>query len=116
MAAKRERIKKKKTANFADARVAVGAGGETHQTARGDTPILTTQQGIPVADDQNSLRIDGRGSTILDDFHLREKIFHFDHERIPERVIHARGYGAHGFFECYESLKEITRADLFARA
>ncbi len=57
-----------------------------------------------------------RGPTILDDFHLREKIFHFDHERIPERVVHARGYGAHGYFENYEPLTEITSADLFQRA
>ena len=107
---------KSKTALFADAEVTIGPGGETHQTASGDTPILTTQQGIPVADDQNSLKIGTRGPTILEDFHLREKIFHFDHERIPERVVHARGYGAHGFFECYESLKDVTRADLLQRA
>ena len=53
--------------------------------------------------------------TTLEDFHLREKLFHFDHERIPERVVHARGYGAHGFFENYESLSDITYADLFQR-
>ena len=47
---------------------------------------------------------------------MREKIFHFDHERIPERVVHARGYGAHGFFETYESLSDLTRADIFQRA
>src|SRR5258708_4195200 len=76
-----------------------GNGGETHQIAEGDIPALTTQQGIPVGDDQNSLRAGARGPTLLEDFHLREKIFHFDHERIPERVVHARGYGAHGFFE-----------------
>ena len=56
------------------------------------------------------------GPTLLEDFHLREKIFHFDHERIPERVVHARGFGAHGYFENYEPLTELTRADLFARA
>jgi hypothetical protein len=69
-----------------------------------------------VADDQNSLRVGDRGPTVLEDFHFREKIFHFDHERIPERVVHARGYGAHGFFENYEPLTELTRADLFQRA
>src|SRR4051812_35087156 len=65
------------------------AGGETHQHARGDRATLTTQQGTPVADDQNSLRAGERGPTLLEDFHFREKIFHFDHERIPERVVHA---------------------------
>ena len=78
--------------------------------------MLTTQQGVPVADDQNSLRVGARGPTLLEDFHFREKIFHFDHERIPERVVHARGYGAHGYFENYGSLADVTRADLFQRA
>jgi len=77
---------------------------------------LTTQQGVPVFDDQNSLRIGTRGPTALEDFHFREKIFHFDHERIPERVVHARGFGAHGYFENYKPLAEITSADLFQRA
>jgi len=93
-----------------------GIGGELHQTAKGDVPVLTTQQGTPVSDDQNSLKIGARGPTTLEDFHLREKIFHFDHERIPERVVLARGFGAHGFFENYESLADITAADLFQRA
>lgn len=89
---------------------------ETHQQAGHSIPILTTAQGIAVADDQNSLRIGPKGPTLLEDFHLREKIFHFDHERIPERVVHARGYGAHGYFENYRSLAEYTSADLFQRA
>ncbi len=93
-----------------------GSGGELHQTAGKDVPVLTTQQGAPVSDDQNSLKIGTRGPTTLEDFHLREKIFHFDHERIPERVVHARGFGAHGFFENYQSLSGITSADLFQRA
>lgn len=93
-----------------------GTGGETHQTASGSVAPLTTQQGVPVADDQNSLKVGARGPTTLEDFHLREKIFHFDHERIPERVVHARGYGAHGFFETYEALSDLTSADLFQRA
>ena len=105
-----------KPARIADAEIQRGQGGETHQTADGDVPVLTTQQGIPVADDQNSLRVGARGPTLLEDFHFREKIFHFDHERIPERVVHARGFGAHGFFETYRSLADITRADLFQRA
>src|ERR1700683_362944 len=75
-----------------------GKGGEFHQTAGGDVPVLTTQQGTPVSDDQNSLKVGPRGPTTLEDFHLREKIFHFDHERIPERVVHARGFGAQGIF------------------
>ena len=104
-----------KTAHYADQSVMTGAGGEVHQTAGGGVPTLTTEQGIPVADDQNSLRIGTRGPTALEDFHLREKIFHFDHERIPERVVHARGFGAHGYFENYESLADITKADLFQR-
>ena len=105
-----------KTAQYGDQRVPVGGGGETHQTASGDTPVLTTQQGIPVSDDQNSLKIGARGPTALEDFHFREKIFHFDHERIPERVVHARGFGAHGYFENYQSLADVTKADIFQRA
>ncbi len=95
------------TAQYADQQVKTGTGGEVHQTAQGNTPVLTTQQGIPVSDDQNSLRIGARGPTALEDFHFREKIFHFDYERIPERVVHARGFGAHGYFENYESLMEL---------
>jgi catalase len=103
-------------AQLADAEILRGKGGETHQVAKGDMPVLTTQQGTPVSDDQNSLRAGPRGPTLLEDFHFREKIFHFDHERIPERVVHARGYGAHGYFETYQSLSDITRADIFQRA
>src|ERR1044071_1240316 len=90
-------------------------GGELHQTANENVPVLTTQQGTPISDDQNSLKIGARGATALEDFHLREKLFHFDHERIPERVVHARGFGVHGFFENYKSLSDITKADLFQR-
>ena len=92
-----------------------GNGGELHQTAGGDVPTLTTQQGIAVADDQNSLRQGARGPTLMEDAHFREKIFHFDHERIPERVVHARGYAAHGFFELTQPLSDVTRADIFQR-
>src|ERR1700733_15562661 len=106
----------RKTVQLGDQKVAGGQGGETHQVAGGEVPILTTQQGAPVADDQNSLKVGARGPTILEDFHFREKIFHFDHERIPERVVHARGFGAHGYFENYESQASVTRADLFQRA
>ena len=92
------------------------AGGELHQTAGDGIPPLTTKQGAPIADDQNTLRTTERGPALLEDFHFREKIFHFDHERIPERVVHARGFGAHGYFETYESLADLTRADIFQRA
>jgi catalase len=91
------------------------SSGEIHQTADRRSDELTTAQGVPVADDQNSLRIGARGPVLLEDSHLREKLFHFDHERIPERVVHARGFGAHGFFETYDSLSEITKADIFQR-
>lgn len=92
-----------------------GTGGELHQIAGGDVPTLTTAQGTPVADAQNSLKAGSRGPTLMEDFHLREKLFHFDHERIPERVVHARGMGAHGYFEAYESLSDITRAAPFRK-
>jgi catalase len=104
------------TATIHDQKLQRGNGGELHQIAEGDVPVLTTAQGGPVSDDQNSLKIGATGPTVLEDFHFREKIFHFDHERIPERVVHARGYGAHGFFETYESLAEYSRADIFQRA
>ncbi len=93
-----------------------GTGGEPHQVAGDGVVRLTTQQGVVVADDQNTLRAWDRGPALLEDFHFREKIFHFDHERIPERVVHARGYGAHGFFENYQPLTDLTRAGLFAEA
>ncbi len=88
------------------ARVRVDSGGQT----------LTTNQGVAIADNQHSLRVGLRGPTLLEDFILREKITHFDHERIPERIVHARGSAAHGVFEAYESLDEFTRAAPFAEA
>ena len=88
----------------------VGAGGELHQSANGQHPTLTTNQGTVVSDNQNSLRASPRGPTLLEDFVLREKIMHFDHERIPERIVHARGSGAHGFFELTKSLDRYTTA------
>ncbi len=90
----------------------VGAGGELHQPAQGDHPPLTTNQGLPVSDNQNSLRANPHGPTLLEDFILREKITHFDHERIPERIVHARGTGAHGFFELTQSLAPYTTAQI----
>jgi catalase len=89
---------------------------ETHQVAGDGTMRLTTQQGVPISDDQNTLRAGERGPGLLEDFHFREKITHFDHERIPERVVHARGFGAHGYFENYAPLTDITRADPFSEA
>ena len=71
---------------------------------------LTTNQGVRINDDQNSLKAGERGGTLLEDFILREKITHFDHERIPERVVHARGSGAHGYFECTEAISGLTKA------
>ncbi|MGZ9275441.1 MAG: catalase, partial [Nitrospira sp.] len=77
---------------------------------------LTTNQGVAVSDNQNSLKAGLRGPALLEDFVLREKITHFDHERIPERVVHARGSAAHGYFECDEALTDLTMAAPFAEA
>ncbi len=86
------------------------AGGETHQISSGPEDTLTTNQGLPVSDNQNSLKSGARGPTLLEDLVLREKITHFDHERIPERIVHARGSGAHGYFQPTRSLSSLTRA------
>ena len=85
-------------------RVRVDGGGQ----------CLRTNQGVPVGDDQHSLKAGLRGPSLLEDFILRDKLTHFDHERIPERVVHARGSGAHGYFESYRSLADLTRAAPFA--
>ena len=87
-----------------------GNAGELQQQAGGIHPAMTTQQGIPVPDNQNSLKAYERGPSLLEDFILREKITHFDHERIPERIVHARGTGAHGYFELSQSLAKHTTA------
>ena len=87
-------------------RVRVDGGGQ----------ILTTNQGVPVADNQHSLKVGLRGPTAMEDFILREKLTHFDHERIPERVVHARGSAAHGFFEAYKDFGDLTRAAPFSAA
>jgi catalase len=78
--------------------------------------ILTTNQGVPIGSNQDSLKAGLRGPTLIEDFILREKITHFDHERIPERIVHARGSGAHGYFRAYEPLNKLTRATVFAEA
>ncbi len=88
----------------------LAAGGELHQSAGSKHPALTTNQGVALSDNQNSLRAGPRGPTLLEDFILREKITHFDHERIPERIVHARATGAHGYFELTASLKQNTTA------
>ncbi|MCT4717287.1 catalase HPII [Enterobacteriaceae bacterium H18W14] len=80
----------------------------------GENFPLTTNQGVRIADDQNSLRAGTRGPTLLEDFILREKITHFDHERIPERIVHARGSAAHGFFQPYKNLSDVTKADFLS--
>src|SRR5665647_136895 len=78
------------------------------ESAQGE--FLTTNQGLRINDDENSLKAGERGPTLLEDFQLREKITHFDHERIPERIVHARGSGAHGYFELSESMAKYTKA------
>ena len=76
-------------------------------TTDGTDQPLTTNQGVKISDNQNSLKAGDRGPTLLEDFIMREKITHFDHERIPERIVHARGVAAHGYFEVTESLKAV---------
>lgn len=90
-----------------------GNAGETHQQASSDSSTLTTDVGTPIADNQNSLTAGKRGPSLLEDQVLRDKLARFDRERIPERVVHARGYSAHGYFEAYETLTDLTRADPF---
>jgi len=93
-----------------------GDGGELHQqTADPTAPALTSNQGLVLSDNQNSLRGGHRGPTLLEDFLLREKITHFDHERIPERIVHARGSAAHGYFECTVDCSAFTKASFLAK-
>src|SRR5690625_310647 len=75
-----------------------------------DNKYLTTNQGLRITNTDDSLKAGSRGPTIMDDFHFREKMTQFDHERIPERVVHAREAGAHGYFQVYEPQKELTKA------
>ena len=90
-------------------------GGETRQTADGGHPTLTTNQGMAVSDNQNQLKANARGPVLLEDHVYREKMNHFDHERIPERIVHARGTAAHGYFELTEAIPELSKADIFQR-
>ena len=91
------------------------AGGETHQIADDDHPVLTTNHGMPISDNQNQLKAGPRGPVLIEDEVFREKMNHFDHERIPERIVHARGSAAHGYFELTKSCKDITTADFLQR-
>ncbi|MDF3383990.1 MULTISPECIES: catalase [Sulfitobacter] len=94
---------------------ALGKGGEPRQQTTDREKTMTTAQGGPIADDQNSLKAGPRGPVLMEDHVFREKMFHFDHERIPERVVHARGYGVHGHFELKEAIPELSCADIFQR-
>jgi catalase len=100
----------------APARPGLNPGNASLDRVRVDSAgrALTTNFAQPIADNQNSLKAGLRGPALLEDFILREKITHFDHERIPERIVHARGSGAHGFFECYDSLATYTRASFLS--
>jgi catalase len=104
----RTRNPKKESDDYGESQVA--AGGELHQVAGGEHSALTTNQGVALSDNQNSLKANPHGPALLEDFILREKITHFDHERIPERIVHARATGVHGFFELTSSLKKYTTA------
>lgn len=83
---------------------------EYFRSADSEDKELTTNQGVKLSEDEESLTAGERGPTLMEDFHFREKMTHFDHERIPERVVHARGFSAHGEFELYESMKPYTKA------
>lgn len=85
----------------------------SNSSENSDGAHLTTSTGVKISDTDNSLKAGGRGPTIMDDFHFREKMTHFDHERIPERVVHARGSAAHGFFQVYEPLTDLSMAKVF---
>jgi catalase len=100
----------KKKAKAVARKDGLGAGGETHHVTAVPGDSLTTNQGTRISDNQNSLKSGGRGPTLLEDFVLLEKITHFDHERIPERIVHARGSGAHGYFQPIKSLSRLTKA------
>ncbi|MCI2809332.1 catalase [Eoetvoesiella caeni] len=105
-----------KTGKPAAAGVNAASGELDRVRADSSGQAMTTNQGVPVANNQDSLKAGLRGPALLKDFILREKLTHFDHERIPERVVHARGSAAHGYFESYESLAELTCASLFAES
>jgi catalase len=101
MAVKKKQPTKKSDPKIADLNL---------NTETGVNEYMTTDQGLKINDDQNSLKAGERGATLLEDFVLREKITHFDHERIPERIVHARGAAAHGYFQVYKSMANYTKA------
>jgi catalase len=101
---------KRPSRKTAAAALSAGTGGETHQTTNAAADTLTTNQGAPISDNQNTLRSDPRGPALLEDSVFREKITHFDHERIPERVVHARGSAAHGYFEAARGASKFSKA------
>src|SRR6188768_3815139 len=104
MAAKKQTVRNKKIEDLAP------------DTVDSTNQFLTTDQGLRINDDQNSLKAGERGGTLLEDFILREKITHFDHERIPERVVHARGAAAHGVFRAYGTAGSVTKAGFLAES
>src|SRR5580693_7353395 len=110
---KQAATKSSKSLEKSDPQATIGAAGELHQVSGGKHPPMTTQTGAIISDDENSLRAGGRGPTLLEDHILLEKIQHFDHERIPERIVHARGFGAHGYFELTKSIGDVCRAAIF---
>ena len=105
-----------KTGGGAETGVNAVDGGLARVRADAQGQMLTTNQGVRASDNQHSLKAGLRGPALLKDFILREKITHFDHERIPERIVHARGSAAHGYFECDKALTDLTTASLFAEA
>ncbi|MDQ6217475.1 catalase, partial [Achromobacter insolitus] len=111
-----EREVSDKTGAAAEAGVNAADGRLERVRADSSGQMLTTNQGVRVSDNQHSLKAGLRGPALLKDFILREKITHFDHERIPERIVHARGSAAHGYFECYKPLTDLTAAAPFAQA
>lgn len=108
--------KQEVTATQSEDKFTVGNGGELQQHAGGTHPAMTGQTGVIIADDENSLKAGPRGPVLLEDWNLLEKTQHFDHERIPERVVHARGYGARGYFELTDPLKGISRSAVLSEA
>ena len=115
MAKAKTATKKASTATSASQTTPTDAGAkdlDLQKDTVGPGEAMTSNQGLLISDDQNSLKAGVRGPTLLEDFHFREKMQHFDHERIPERVVHARGAAAHGFFECTNPIPQFTKAGL----